>query len=686
MNRNNIFIATLLFPIPLMAQKTERADSINQQHLQEVVVEGSRIVRHKGYDTYIPSETLRNHSANGLDLLSNMALPHIRIDQVEKKIANTFGTGNVIIEINNVEATFEDLQSLLPSQIQNVEYSTTPRMKYGSGIGAVINVRTKRNEKGLAAGLNTMNAITTNYNDDGIWGKMFCGRSEFGLQYNFKLNDITKAYNNKEENFHYADGSLKQLKEAGTFAGGDYRNDNFVLSYNYTKPQKRVIDVKLSYSWDRFPERTLNTFVTGDETFDMKTFTQSDEKGTTLKTYYNECFSDRNSLEVNAALSYMDSKYDRGFSSPKVDSRYKVDGQKYSIRAHVNYTHNFNDISSIVLGYQQMGAYTDNVYTDNKQMVAGMNTNAQYLFAEYTTSVGPLAIIAGVGGSRHSFSQATNKYSFFSFRPTVTLQYDIDRQWQIVYKLWRDASVPDLAELTAYDKQEDTYQVVTGNPGLKPFNTDTHALIASWQNQNFSARLYGLYQYTHHGIANAPIVEHEKLFWYTMDNNLNHHHFETALYASGSFLRRMINIYVEPKYEYDLSKGIFNNHNGRYSVQTGLNAYYGKWSANIYFRTATEILSGNILTHNYATSDLNIGYRHNALMVRAGLRNAFNKVGKSSTVYQLSDIVKSTLTQGNRGFGNMVYLSLSWNFLKGKQGEAQQVPNIVADNDAGIVK
>lgn len=193
MNRNNIFIATLLFPIPLMAQNTERADSINQQHLQEVVVEGSRIVRHKGYDTYIPSETLRNHSANGLDLLSNMALPHIRIDQVEKKIANTFGTGNVIIEINNVEATFEDLQSLLPSQIQNVEYSTTPRMKYGSGIGAVINVRTKRNEKGLAAGLNTMNAITTNYNDDGIWGKMFCGRSEFGLQYNFKLNDITKA-------------------------------------------------------------------------------------------------------------------------------------------------------------------------------------------------------------------------------------------------------------------------------------------------------------------------------------------------------------------------------------------------------------------------------------------------------------------------------------------------------------
>lgn len=97
-------------------------------------------------------------------------------------------------------------------------------------------------------------------------------------------------------------------------------------------------------------------------------------------------------------------------------------------------------------------------------------------------------------------------------------------------------------------------------------------------------------------------------------------------------------------------------------------------------------MSGNILTHNYATSDLNIGYRHNALMVRAGLRNAFNKVGKSSTVYQLSDIVKSTLTQGNRGFGNMVYLSLSWNFLKGKQGEAQQVPNIVADNDAGIVK
>ena len=41
---------------------------------------------------------------------------------------------------------------------------------------------------------------------------------------------------------------------------------------------------------------------------------------------------------------------------------------------------------------------------------------------------------------------------------------------------------------------------------------------------------------------------------------------------------------------------------------------------------------------------------------------------------------------GNSGFGNMVYLSLSWNILKGHQHKVRRAEDINASLDDGIVK
>ncbi len=41
---------------------------------------------------------------------------------------------------------------------------------------------------------------------------------------------------------------------------------------------------------------------------------------------------------------------------------------------------------------------------------------------------------------------------------------------------------------------------------------------------------------------------------------------------------------------------------------------------------------------------------------------------------------------GNSGLGNMVYLSLSWNILKGHQHKVRRAEDINASLDDGIVK
>ena len=250
------------------------------------------VLHRNGYDLFVPSQELRSHSSNGLDLLSQMTLPGIYVDQVQKTISNTMGTGSVIVKINNVEASLEQLQTIAPTQIKSIKMFNVPSLKYGAGVGFVIDVKTKRNDSGFASGLNAMNALSGNYNDDGVWFKGWSGKSEFGVQYNFKLNSVDKAYVQSLETLKFSDGSLKTYSKDGTFDGKNYRGDALVLNYNCNLPNKRVFDVKAAYSSHRFPKRNLIQNVAFDsEYYSMLTNTQSDENAYSLKIYYEEKFS-----------------------------------------------------------------------------------------------------------------------------------------------------------------------------------------------------------------------------------------------------------------------------------------------------------------------------------------------------------------------------------------------------------
>lgn len=124
---------SLLLALPLggMAQGINGNDSTRRVALSEVIVEGAKVVRHNGYDAYLPSQSQRAHSANGLDLLSQMALPGIHIDQVQKTVSSGLGSGSVVVKINNVEATLEQLQAILPSQVVSVEYTDARNEVWG---------------------------------------------------------------------------------------------------------------------------------------------------------------------------------------------------------------------------------------------------------------------------------------------------------------------------------------------------------------------------------------------------------------------------------------------------------------------------------------------------------------------------------------------------------------------------
>lgn len=675
----------IIFLFLLSAVAQAQQDSIKNISLPEIEVSGDNIIPKKDGYIFFPTQSQRDHAGNGLDLLEQMKLPGVHIDFLEKSMTYTRGKGRIVMLVDNIESSMEDILSITPEQFTKVEYITMPGLKYGSNVAIVINVHTRKEDIGVALGVNTMNAITANYNDDGGWVKLFNKRSTLGVDYKFKLNDVTKAFTHKDEDLFFTNGMKLHRHREGRYSGGNYQLNDFSLSYNYTLPNRRVLDIRIGTVADRFPKRILNEQITGGENFLMQTITYSKELRTHMRLYYNEKITAKDQLTTSIAFAHLNNTYERGFHMPSMENLYNVNGIKHSLYGEVDYQHNFLNEQRFNIGYQQSVARTRNEYLSSSNYLLEINNNSQYIYAQYTGGFRYLYYSIGIGASREHFHQNSASHTFYSFRPRFFLQYKLGPLFQVMYSFERTSTLPSIAELTAFIHRIDNRFIAQGNPHLKPFNTDMHTLGLNFQRKGAIASLYGICEYSRNLISSNEVAEYNGVFWNTIGNGSHLRHYELGLYMGKSFFNEALNVYVEPKYSYDCVAGNLHNSNGIFSLQFGATAYCKQWSMNVYYRSANESLMGSYLTYYYPSSDFNIGYKHQNLSIKMGVRNIFSD-GATTRTRRFSAFTPSTEIVGNKLFGNMIYLSLSWSLFKGHQINIHQMRNVNANIDAGIVK
>lgn len=687
MKKTTITVLCLLAHMALSHAQEITTDSLMAQSLPEVSITSEKVIKHTGFNVYIPSKLQLGHSANGLDLLNLLQLPGVKADPLEKAIISTYAKGRVLLRKNGVDVQPDDLLALRPEEVKRIEHVYAPGVKYGNDVAMVINIITHRETVGYALGLNTMNALTTNYNDMGAWGKWMGKHSEFGIKYNFKLNDIKKAFINQDETFRWNNGNTRERHSEGKYTGGNYRLDDIKLSYNYTLSQQRVIDVQAGFSWDRFPQRAINENVHELSTdYLLKTSNESNERLGYIQFYYDEMLTKQDNLTLNTNFSYMKSRYMRGFSSPAFENLYNVKGRQYGMKADLDYKHLFSQDAILMVGYKHTHDYTLNRYLAQNGSDIGISTNSQYLYTTYLGRYHKLGYEIGLGISRTHYGQEGDRHTFLHLRPALYLQYVLNQSWQLSYEYKRDTRTPMLSLLTNYQRHDDEFQVTYGNRDLHAYAVSMNTLVASYQKNTFSSFFFARYELANKVISSNPIIEKDMLFYHTVGNNNNLRHFETALNLRKEFLNRQLSIYVEPKYSYDHMSGQINASLANWSVQAGLNVFYKQFSLNAYYRTPIQSLNDETYIYQYSTSDINLGYRHKAFSAKLGVRNVLRPQGEKSKITGFSPILPFTIIEGNKGFGNMLYLSLSWSLSRGHQSKSQPIRRLEPNRDNGIVK
>ena len=686
--RRRRLLLVLLLPCLYSANTPAQQDStiVMKSDLHEIVIESKRVTHYTDHDVYLPSEQQKKHAANGLDLLSIVRLPRIRVDQVEKTISS-MAAGGVQIRINNIESTIEDLQALTPEQITKIDYITQPGLRYGSDIAAVINIKVKRNDTGMAWGVNTMNAVTTNYNDDSGWMKLTGHQSEFGLRYNFKLNSNEDVKTNSHQRFADNNGGTRYIDKEGTYNDSRYTNHDVTLTFNTTNSKSRVFDVKLSMDWSRFPNRTLTEAVTdGNELYSMTTSNKSNEKTPMLKLYYADDLGHNNFFSAYVATAYVNSSYGRGFRTAQTVNEYDVKGNKYSAKGELNFSHKFKSGGELNIGYQQSGAYTENSYTAENNLESAFHNDAQYLFAEYKTNIKNIGINLGLGGSRDYSSDGDNHYTFWAFRPNVNISCQANNKLAMAYKYSRDTTVPTLSQLTDFTRYDNAYEATMGNPNLKPYITDINELSMGYDLGKTYLSLIADYNYSHHIICDNEVTVSDGVYQYTTGNEANRHHLQISMYAEQYLMNKKLFIYLMPYLTRDIMTGAYIHTNTYWSVKTGCSLFIGKFAIDFDFDSASEYLTGETIYHDLAKTNLSLTYKHNNLSVKGGIRNMLMAHGTGNRTERLSDTAYSWNETRNHAFGNMVYLSLSWNMSKGKAHKQLPVKMSNSSLDSGIVK
>lgn len=477
------------FAITSMAQE-ELGDTIANKELDEVVIEAPKVIRKADMDVYYPSETAVVYSKNGMQILRNLMIPSVSVNEVLGTVKSA--GENVQLRINGRVATIEQVQSILPESIKRVEWIDNPGLRY-NGATAVLNFIVTNPDSGgsfMLGGEQSLNCAWGPWNTSLKFNE---GKSQWGINLNYKLTNKVRSTREYYETFTYPDG--QSITRIETPEGG-YVDDNtgrFQIDYSYIHPDTTVVWVALN-GFKSWSQSTLFDGVmslsNGSKDIHLRDY--SGNKGFTPSfTAYLEQHFVRNQIlavDFNTSLyngrslhQYTESENGTLANITDVNTSIKDFNQVYGIE--VDYIKKWQN-SRLTAGVSYSANRNKSTYENLGGEVFHQRQDKVYFFGEYFQRIKDFTVTAGLGAQHTSFKfRETGEGSdSWSMRPQFTLTYNKTQasQFRLNFASWQ--TTPSLSETNIAPQQIDGFQWQIGNPDLR--TSSSYQLTLSY-NYNF---------------------------------------------------------------------------------------------------------------------------------------------------------------------------------------------------------
>ena len=634
----------------------------------------------------------KQNSSNGINLLNTMQLPRLTVNPIMNEVSLP-GEGTIQFCINGVIVSASDIQALQPNEVIRIEYLDNPGVRYGDA-DIVINYILKRERTGGSISMDLGNAITTSFGDDQLAAKFNYKKSEFGLNYAVRYRNPTHLWGDEERTFHFSDGnSMKRFSDGipGHFTENAH---NLSLNYNLLDDGKYYFNATFRHAFSKEEKIRYSSQYASLKTENITNTYQGSngiQRTPSVDLYYMRSLKNKQNMIVNIVGTYINSQINQKYEEKKEEVEISniisdVKGDKYSIIGEAIYEKTTENGDRFTAGIKHTHAFANNDYTGTINSQTKMDQADSYLYAEYAGKKDKFSYIGGVGLSRSWAKQkGENDYTFYTFRPKLTLQYDFTRSMFLRLKGDIFNATPSLSRLSDIDQHIDTLRIMRGNPDLKPNINYQINLLYSWKKGIYGVDFYNLYLYSPNPIMEETLRENDK-FIYTYNNHKNWQKLNSELTLKAGPIKKILLISLTGGINHFISNGNEYRHtytNLYYRLQ--MMAMYRKFTGILQATSADDHFAGETI-HGGENSHLGmLTYNAGKFTIGAGVMLPFSDQYKRYTenrnVYNPSKLYAYA-----NDFSRMILLKFSWNFDYGRKakGGSKRINN--EDTDSGIMR
>ena len=656
--------------------------------LDEVVIQGEKVVQKVDRQLVMPTEAQKKASTNGVSLLQHLQLPNLSVNGIEKTITTNYGE-SVQLRINGVEVTQAEVIAIRPTDVIRVEVHEQPGLRYG-GVAAVVDYIVRRRETGGNVSADLTNGVSLlGFGNYQMSAKYHHRKSSFSALAQWSRRDMEWNREN-EESFYYPDKIItnREVVAAPNRIKYDYITTS--LNYNYTDGEKSMLNIAFRNNTQDIPHGFTDRnsiLYQEDKIYEVKDREQSETHIPSLDIYYQHNLKNDQRLYFDVVGTYLKSNNQRTYSMTElgqtpVDIFSKTEGDKYSIIGEAIYERPLGG-GKFTTGLKHNQATMDNVYDGDEKIKVSMNTAETSFFSEYQSKVGMLNYTLGIGVLRTFYRQGEASQEKYFFRPTLNLSYSLGKVY-LRYNASLSGYAPSLSALSNVEQAMDAYQVRRGNPNLNSVTYFTNRLSASYRNKWMNLDLSTRYSYDDKPIMEETIYEDGK-FVRTYDNQKGLHRLMLQASLQLRPFKEYLSINLTPYLNRYISQGNAYLHtHSNWGFRGSIVGMYKHWVFMADMNTSYHDLEGETITKGEAIHSIALGYNKEKWALQMMVMNPFTRdyhQGREN----VSKLAPSRQLAFSRDLCPMFMLNVSFNLSFGKQKQmaSKRIDN--SDTDAGIL-
>ena len=655
----------------------------------EVVVQGKRTVRSIDKTLYLFTKEQIEQAPDGRGLVA--MLPNLRVDRTTNALATINGK-SVLILINGIRATDEELRLIPADKVRSVELYDVPPIRYMDDAEQVVNIRTRPLDTGWSGHL--YGTLGQMFSNGSVALSYIRGDNRLTFNYGTHINmkrDVTDLetghydYQLNDDSFLY--DYVREIRDWG-------QQHNVGLTYslnregNYDRQIRATANAD-NEKMDAAKRITLMQNAVGEACAgQLSDRTQSVVP--TLDLYFAKQFGANNSLAVNLVGSCFDNQQQTHSteSGPTgFDDRMDLDNRKRTLIGETVYGHRFKQ-ASFSVGYR--GHY--NFLTNNLRNTLSetgeresIHTQAHRLYAEisgkarsflYRASLGANYDVRTGRGGFHKLPLPPLLLAGYNFGDTHTLRLMYESGTQMPEMLqMSDARILIMNGL---------YQ--TGNPELENAHRQSWRLNYDLYVRKFTLQASLFYDYTRNSLFDAYRCGEGCILCQTGNARQDvRRGGELSLnFTPWEFLR--IGGSVEAAQQlFQPSKEVRPYRCWTFPVSVYVSASYKNFALDLYQKFGGTSLVGLCKTGIEKVSYISLGYTYRNLNVALQCFFPFVRDRYSNETIPTS-IVRHRTDYEIRSKDHALALSLSWRFGVGRKKVSVRPELENYDNDSGLFK